>query len=176
MPKNLEIKIQINSFNELRKKLEYNRIPLKKILIQKDIYYSVESGLLKLRIENGEKSLIFYNRDENASKRLSDYNVIELKNGKVEKFLRLFLNQDIAVSKVRELYLYNNTRIHLDKVKGLGSFIELETLVLEGLKDAENRFNKMLKSLNLDVDKQIKASYRDLLLKKKNDTYKIKNK
>ena len=63
--------------------------------------------------------------------------------------------------------MYNNTRVHLDEVKGLGNFLELETLVLSGLKDAQNRFNKIIDLLGLDIKKQIKNSYKILIEKKK---------
>lgn len=174
MPKNLEIKIKVTSLKELKNKLKQKRIGLKKILIQKDVYYSVDSGLLKLRIENGEKSLIYYKRDEKSKKRWSDYQFIKFAEGDIEKFFKNILSAEITVSKVRELYLYKNTRIHLDKVKGLGSFIELETLVIDDLRNAENRFYEMVEILELNTKIQIRASYRDLLLDKKHDTDKIK--
>ena len=56
----------------------------------------------------------------------------------------IFLKVEAVVEKKRLLYMYDNTRIHLDEVKGLGKFLELETLVLSGLKDAKNRFNKII--------------------------------
>lgn len=174
MPKNLEIKIKVNSLKKLKDKLKQKRIGLKKILIQKDVYCSVNKGLLKLRIENGEKSLIYYKRDEKSKKRWSDYQLIKFAEGDIEKFYKNIFSTEITVSKVRELYIYKNTRIHLDKVKGLGSFIELETLVIDDLRNAENRFNEMVEILELDTKSQIRASYRDLLLDKKYDTDKIK--
>jgi len=44
-------------------------------------------------------------------------------------------------------------------------FLELETLVLKGKVEAKLRFEKIIKLLELDISKQIKKSYRDLLLK-----------
>ncbi|MCJ7554954.1 MAG: class IV adenylate cyclase [Ignavibacteriaceae bacterium] len=173
MPRNLEIKIKLDSLKDVRQKLKQHRIELKEVLIQKDVYYAVDKGLLKLRIENGKSSLIYYLRNEKSQKRWSDFKLVKLAEGNHEKFFIKFLNTENTVSKIRELYLYNDTRIHLDKVKGLGSFIELETIVVNGLKDAEKRFAIMIKVLDLKTDNQIRASYRDLLLKKINDTNKI---
>jgi len=175
MPRNLELKLQLESFKDTRELIKQNRIGLKEILIQKDIYYQVEKGLLKLRIENGKSSLIYYKRDEKSSKRWSDFEYVKFDEGNPEKFFKLIFESGVTVSKVRELYIQNNTRIHLDKVKGLGTFIELETVVVNGLKDAEKRFNKIINMLNLNTENQIRASYRDLLIRKNNDTYKRKN-
>ena len=72
---------------------------------------------------------------------------------------------ETIVKKKRELWLYKNTRIHLDIVKNLGSFLELETLVIKGKKDAQKRFDDIIALLHLDLKKQILASYRDLILK-----------
>ena len=174
MPRNLEIKIKLHSLKNVKQKLKQHRIGLKEILIQKDVYYAVDKGLLKLRIENGKSSLIYYLRNEKSQKRWSDFKLVKLAEGNHEKLFYKFLTTEITVSKIRELYLYNNTRIHLDKVKGLGSFIELETIVVEGLNDAEKRFAKMIKILDLKTYNQIRASYRDLLLKKRNVTNKNK--
>ncbi len=166
IPRNLEIKIQLDSLKEIKKLIKQNLIGLREILVQRDVYLKVDRGLLKLRIENGKSSLIYYKRDENSSRRWSEFQFIKFSDGNPEKFFKDIFQTEVTVTKVRELYIYNNTRIHLDKVKGLGSFIELETLVVDGLKDAENRFKRMIKIFNLNTENQIRSSYRDLLIKK----------
>ncbi len=42
-----------------------------------------------------------------------------------------------VVKKTRDLYVYKNTRIHLDTVVDLGLFIELETVIHDGKNDEE---------------------------------------
>lgn len=172
MAKNLEIKVKLKSHHQIKKILEENRINLTEILNQTDIYYKVNRGILKLRIENGTKTLIYYDRNEKSKKRWSDFYLLDLSSVDANKYFKRFLDVLVIVKKKRELYLYKNTRIHLDYVKGLGYFLELETRVLNGLKDAEKRFNYLLGLLDLRSKEEIRASYKDLLLTK-NKSYDI---
>ena len=164
MPTNLELKIRVISHQALKKILEQIGAQNKGILNQKDVYYSVPNGLLKLRIENLNESLIFYNRNENDKNRWSDFEVLKFTHGKGEKFFSNLFDVEVIVKKKRELFYYDDTRIHLDTVKFLGKFLELETLVINGKVDAKNRFSKIISLLKLDESKQIRKSYRDLLI------------
>ena len=164
MPINLELKIRVTSHQSLKKILEQIGAENKGMLKQKDVYYSVPNGLLKLRIENGNESLIFYNRNENDENRWSDFEVLQFANAKGEKFFSKLFDVEIIVKKKRELFYYDDTRIHLDKVNNLGKFLELETLVINGKADAQKRFAKIISLLKLDESKQIRKSYRDLLM------------
>lgn len=173
MPKNLEIKVKLNSHRLIKTILAYNGINQNDLLIQKDIYYKTNRGILKLRLENNSQTLIFYNRNEQSKKRWSDYHLMDIINTDANKYLKRFLDVLVVVSKKRSLYIYKNTRIHLDFVKELGYFLELETRVVNGLKDAEKRFNYLIKLLNLKSYPEIRASYKDLLsAKKQNDIIK----
>lgn len=167
MAKNLEIKVQLKSHKDVKKILSKNKIHFNELLNQKDIYYKVNRGILKLRIENDAQTLIFYDRNEKSKKRWSDYYLLDLSSTDANKYLKRFLDVMVIVKKRRELYLYKNTRIHLDFVQGLGYFLELETRVINGLQDAEKRFNYLLELLELRSKKEIRASYKDLLLAKK---------
>jgi len=164
MPTNLELKIGVTSHQSIKKILLQIGAENKDILNQKDVYYSVPNGLLKLRIENGNESLIFYNRNEKDRNRWSDFEVLKFANGNGEKFFNNLFDLEIIVVKKRELFYYDDTRIHLDTVKYLGKFLELETFVINGKADAKKRFEKIKNLLKLDESKQIRKSYRDLLM------------
>jgi predicted adenylyl cyclase CyaB len=164
MALNIELKIKIHSFDEIIKNLKKIKASFSAELLQKDTYYKVEKGKLKLRIVNGEEELIKYSRIEKSSGRLSKYEVLKLPSGS-EKFLNSVLKKEVVVEKNRTLFLYDNTRIHLDKVKKLGLFVELETLVLSGKTEAQKRFNKIINLLNLKTSAHIPESYSDLLKK-----------
>lgn len=164
MPVNLELKIKIypgQKIENLIKKISTSKV---KTLNQKDVYYNFKKGLLKLRIENGHCYLIKYLRDEKG-KRWSNYEILKLEGKNIQNYLSDIFFVEVVVEKVRKLYVYKDTRIHLDKVKRLGRFLELETVVTKGKKHAEKEFALVVKLLNLDLSKQIKASYRDLLRK-----------
>lgn len=167
MPVNLELKIIVKSHQIFRRKLIEIGAENIGLLNQKDVYYKVPKGLLKLRIEDGKESLIFYRRDENGKNRWSNYDIVRIENGGGEKFLRKIFAVETIVEKSRELFYFENTRIHLDKVKSLGNYLELETLVLQGNADAKLRFEKIRNLLDLDISNQIKKSYRDLLISSK---------
>ncbi len=167
MPVNLELKVKVASHSKLKKLLSEINAERRGILNQEDIYYKSNSGLLKLRIENGNESLIHYQREENKSNRWSDYNYIKFKDSGNRKFFDKIFEQEISVQKKRELFYYDNTRIHLDTVKSLGKFLELETLVINGKADAKKRFDTIVKLLELDSSKEIRKSYRDLIIRLK---------
>jgi adenylate cyclase class IV len=166
MARNLELKIKLKSHSDVIKRLKRIKAEYAGVLKQKDTYYKVKNGLLKLRSVNGRYELIKYLRDEKGKKRWSDYEVLVLEGKNPEKYFTSFFDLDIVVEKKRILYLYKGTRIHLDTVKNLGTFLELETVVDKGLKDAEQRFNEIVTLLDLDLKRQLKTSYKNLLEKK----------
>jgi len=167
MARNLEIKVKLSSHKSIKETLTANGILDSAFLHQKDIYYKVDNGILKLRIENEKQTLIYYDRNEKSKKRWSDYYLLNITTKDAEIFFKKLFKEIVTVEKQRELFLYKNTRIHLDKVKRLGYFLELETRVTNGLKDAEKRFEYLVNLLNLKSKTEIRASYKDLLLQKK---------
>ena len=173
MPRNLELKVPCHSFDKIIKILEQIKADYIGELIQKDVYYKINSGLLKLRIENGEQSLIKYIRDETGKDRWSDFHVIKFSDVDAEGFFREIFSIETIVEKNRLVYIYDNTRIHLDKVKDLGEFLELETLVIDGLEDAKKRFKDVINKLDLNLNNQIKNSYKILIDKKRDDFNKM---
>lgn len=165
MALNLELKIEMKSHDEIRSLIYNMGAKNEGVLTQKDTYYKFSKGLLKLREQNGYFQLIKYNRNENEGERWSDYSLLLLKGENIEKYLEDLFTIETIVEKERELFIYKNTRIHLDSVKNLGCFLELETVVKQITKnEAIKEFDNVVKDLNLDLEAQIKKSYRDLKL------------
>jgi predicted adenylyl cyclase CyaB len=166
MAQNLEIKVKLESHNAALNVLKELNAEFVKEINQKDVYYKLPGSLLKLRIEDDGESMIKYLRDELNPDRFSDYEVVYFKSKGNEKFFNTLFETETIVEKKRLLYMYKNTRVHLDTVKDLGQFMEFETLVLDGKEDAKKRFSFLVDKFSLNTDEQIKGSYRDLKLQK----------
>lgn len=110
-------------------------------LVQRDTYFAVARGRLKLRedLERETAELIFYLREDEAGLRSSSYWRTPTDDADALRSL-LEAAHGIAgtVHKRRRLFLHRNVRIHLDEVEGLGSFVELESvLAVAGHETAE---------------------------------------
>ncbi len=165
MPKNLEVKIQLDKFDNILDTLSELGVKKIKELEQSDVYYENKNMKVKLRIENDEYFLIKYLRDENADNRWSNYELLKLEGDNPRKYLSDLMTEKIVVNKKRKLFIYDNTRIHLDEVENLGKFIELETKVIDSEENAERRFKELVKLLNLNLNKQIRSGYKELIEK-----------
>ncbi len=164
MGKNLEIKLRVNSHQQLVNKLKEIDASFTNVLEQKDIYYAYNKGLLKLRKVNGEYELIKYVRDESGADRWSNYEIIYLTGDNFERYLSEIFSEEVTVQKTRTLYMYKDTRIHLDEVENLGSFIELEAVVVDTEEEAADQFNFLVERLGLDLSAQINKSYKELMI------------
>lgn len=100
------------------------------VISQRDTYFEVASGGLKLREESpGTPHLIQFQRTDEAQQRLSSYRIVAIDDGaSLRAALREALGERGVVVKRRHLFLWRDVRIHLDDVKGLGSFLELEAV------------------------------------------------
>ncbi len=169
MPKNLEIKIKLSNSAQVLNGI--NKLNAKKIYSseQVDVYFENEKGRLKVRESIGEKSVIFYDRVEDGKERWSKFHFIKVESPKEwVSFFKLFMKPLVTVKKHRTLFHYKNTRIHVDKIRGLGNFIELETKVNSSVKKAREEFEFLCERLVLNKNEQILNSYSDLLIIKKN--------
>lgn len=168
MKKNYEIKCRIDDkkkLSELKKALsEY----IHSVEKQTDIYYKTSNGRLKLRIINDTSgSLIQYNRAEKKNKRISKYTISKTNDFReIDFILRKQFEVFIKVVKKRDIYIDKNVRVHLDKVKDLGSFLEIEIIYDEILK-AKKQMKELIFKLDLDERKFIKESYSDLLINRR---------
>lgn len=168
--KNIELKIKINDARKLGRLLRQIGAERKKVLTQIDSYYQSKSGRLKMRIQDKQEyELIHYFRPDTLTHKLSEYRIIYLKQSEgaaLHQILADVLGEKVVVKKKRTLWIYGNTRIHLDKVEGLGEYLELESVVKNGMAAARKEYDYLMEVLDLNLYPKEKKSYSDLLLKK----------
>jgi adenylate cyclase, class 2 len=166
MPTNLEIKAKYSSLARARTISRTLGAEFKGTLRQTDSYFKVKQGRLKLReIDGKQLELIFYRRKNARGSRYSDYTVLELqKREAAERVLNSLFETMVVVKKKRDLFLYKNSRIHVDSVSGLGVFVEFEVLVVRGKKQAQQLMSFLCRKFGIDSTSIIAGSYSDLLL------------
>jgi len=166
LPRNLEIKARLESISSAEKIAKLISAAFEKVLEQVDTYFIVPKGRLKLREIVGEQAeLIYYERDESVDHRESKFEIYPLAEpAKLKTLLTNAIGVKVAVEKKRLLYMHEGTRIHLDHVNRLGSFIEFEVPVRESLEEAEKRVEYLVKEFGIRKEDMIRSSYSDLIL------------
>jgi predicted adenylyl cyclase CyaB len=139
------------------------------VLWQRDVYFSVPRGRLKLRYENdGIGQLIAYERPDQEGIRPSRYRIIPvLAAAELEAALSAALGVVVVVRKTRRLFLYDGVRVHLDRVEGLGRFVELEAVADPSGGDRTGRekvLGELRQALGLEDDDLVGGSYCELVL------------
>lgn len=171
MPSNIEIKARIHEPEKIRRIAEQlSDIPAE-IIEQDDTFFPVPQGRLKLRqfsIDRGE--LIFYSRPDVAGVKQSNYAIAPTScPGQLLEVLTSAFGVEQSVKKRRVLLKAGQTRIHLDSVDGLGSFLELEVVLRDGQppEEGEKIANALMAALDIRQEDLIDCAYADLLPKQK---------
>lgn len=165
--RNLEAKFKLNDFEQAQGRAEAIGYRFKATLTQRDTFFRVAAGKLKLREEQSGARLIYYGREESRHLKLSTYEIVAI--AEPEKF-RLMMTQALGtiatVNKSRILMMRDNVRLHLDRVEGLGEYGEIEA-VLADTDDVEHSrpaVDEILSTLGIERDNLIEKSYFEMLL------------
>jgi homotetrameric cytidine deaminase len=138
------------------------------VLEQRDTYFTRARGRLKLREQApGGAELLAYERADSAEPRRSDYRIVPVADPEsLRDALDAALGTLVVVVKRRRLLLWEDVRIHLDEVEGLGSYVELEAVCApESDLEADRRKVERLRAeLRIEDAALVGASYSDLLL------------
>ena len=167
MARNVEIKTRINDIEAARAAALAAGARPHAIEEQTDRYYVLDGGRrVKLRTFGGGRAeLIEYDRPEVDGVRTSEYTVTPVRDDAAGVCLIPKGKPLVVVRKRREILLWDNVRIHLDQVEGLGSFLELEAVVDtahdEGRCGEQVAF--LMRALGLDESSLLRASYSELL-------------
>ncbi len=174
--KMVEAKAIVKDREIVRRKLASLKAKYMGTFRQIDVYFDVPRGRLKLREVEGNKKvdLIYYERENVANPKLDTVSILKIQEpASFKTLLKRLLKTSATVEKNREVYQYNGTpldskyrhiQIHLDSVKGLGSFVEFE-LKSSG-RNMENErevLRALMKELEIDSSQLVEGSYADLL-------------
>ena len=137
------------------------------LLRQRDTYFHVAAGRLKLREEEpGGATLIAYERPDAATERVSSYRLVPVPDpAALRDALAAANGVDVVVVKRRHLLLWETVRIHLDEVRGLGSFLELEAVAQPGsdLRREHEQVAHLRAALGIRDEALREGSYADAL-------------
>ncbi len=167
MQRNVEIKARIDSIDALAALVapwaEEGPTPI----TQDDTFFRCDNGRLKLRSFSAtEGELIFYRRADAAGPKESFYVIARTHEPEaLREALMLAYGQAGRVRKHRTLFLVGRTRVHLDRVDGLGEFLELEVVLRDGeaMSAGLDEAQALMVRLGVADSQLIAGAYVDLL-------------
>jgi len=167
MATNLELKARVHSSADAHACARRLGASFEGVLHQRDTYFRVREGRLKLRECAGSAAeLIYYVREETSPERWSRYERVEVPDpGLLRRMLAGALGTLAVVEKARSLYMFGKARIHLDEVEGLGSFLEFEIVEDEPAASLD-AMRSLRDAFALRDGDLVQGSYSDLMLAK----------
>ncbi|NLF70666.1 MAG: class IV adenylate cyclase [Candidatus Anammoximicrobium sp.] len=131
MPQNIELKARLASLDGARAVARRLATGPSEEQHQVDTYFFCRSGRLKLREITGRRNeLIWYERPDQEQAKACRYLVVRVDDAAgLKQALTSAWGIRCIVEKYREIYLYQNVRIHLDRVVDLDAFLEFEAVL-----------------------------------------------
>ena len=167
MARNIEIKARIESVEAMRIKVAAlaDHDPIE--LLQDDTFFTCARGRLKLRAWSAhDGQLIFYQRPNHTGPKESFFLTAPTSSpDTLREVLAHAYGQAGRVRKHRTFYHLGRTRVHLDRVEGLGHFLELEVVLSEGepaTQGVEEAY-QLMAVLGIAPTQLIEGAYVDLL-------------
>ena len=164
---NVEIKARVHDLSGIRSQLLEMGYNERQLLEQEDIFFHTRHGRLKLRVFStlhGE--LIYYERADEFDPVESRYLIVPCSTPCTWRaVLGAALGIRGVVRKRRELYHIGQTRVHLDEVDRLGSFVEFEVVLNrdQTVKEGQQVAQQLMTTLNIHEGQLIDCAYIDLL-------------
>jgi predicted adenylyl cyclase CyaB len=171
---NVEIKAKCQNPEFIRQYLLSHNAEFKGMDKQTDTYFNVANGRLKLREGNIETNLIFYERNDQAGPKNSQFDLVKIEDANgLKEVLAKSIGLKTIVKKKREIYYINNVKFHIDEVPGLGSFLEIEAgniLAALPLQELKAQCDFYMKEFGVKKEDLIDVSYSDMLCGEKVST------
>jgi predicted adenylyl cyclase CyaB len=167
MARNIEIKARIGRIEDMLPLVARLADQGPTSIVQDDTFFTCRSGRLKLRVfPDGSGELIFYQRPDRTGPKTSFYVISPTADPEsLRQALTLAYGQAGRVRKHRTLLRIGRTRVHLDRVEGLGDFLELEVVLAEGepAETGEAIARELLPRLGIPPEACLEGAYVDLL-------------
>lgn len=166
--KNVEIKARCVDTKVLEQILLNHQADYKGEDHQVDTYFNVPNGRLKLREGNIENALIHYNRGNQAAPKLSSVTYYQPNESTdLKATLTAALGIKVVVDKKRQIFFIDTVKFHLDRVEGLGTFVEIEAIDTDGTlgqATLQQQCRQYMDLLKIKQEDLLAVSYSDLLL------------
>jgi adenylate cyclase class IV len=182
MAANVEIKARVADLEALEGRVQALSGGPGKAIVQRDVFFRTARGRLKLRVVSpampgaaiagpamaapGTGSLIYYERADTSGPSRSNYVISRIAEPEsLQGVLAACLGIRGIVNKRRTLHWVGLTRIHLDQVEGLGSFMELEAVLGPGQteEDGYRVVSELMRKLQVKESDLVEVAYIDLL-------------
>jgi predicted adenylyl cyclase CyaB len=173
--RNLEAKFRLGDLDAARMAALALGYTASADFIQRDTFFVVTRGKLKLREQPPEAWLIHYERDRESGLMLSRYEIVGVADPtRTREMLARALGMLAEVRKHRTLLTRRNVRLHLDRVETLGNFGEIEAVLGEekdkeageSAGSARAAVDELLGALGVGAEKLIEVSYFELMMRR----------
>ena len=166
MARNVEIKARVADLAALAARAAAIADSGPVVIAQDDTFFHCDNGRLKLRaFSDGTGELIFYRRPDQGGPKESFYVLSPTASpDTLREALTLAHGQVGRVVKQRTLFLAGRTRVHLDRVDGLGDFMELEVVLADGetLDAGVREAHELMARLGIAPESLVEGAYLDL--------------
>ncbi len=167
MKRNVEIKAWVRDEVDFARRAREIAGAAPEVIVQADTFFNSPRGRLKLRRLSPERSeLIYYERSDASGPKTSNYGIVSIDDPDgLTAALSGALGLRGEVRKTRRLFMAGRTRIHLDEVAGLGTFMELEVVLDddEDIAAGEAEAHDLMVRLGVGADDLVEGAYIDLL-------------
>jgi len=170
---NVEIKAKTNKPEKIRRFLRDRGAVFRGTDRQTDTYFHVPHGRLKVREGTIESCIVHYTRPDETGPKRCDYEIEHFEPGsgalsRIREILARSLGVLAVVDKEREIYFVDNVKFHIDTVRGLGTFFEIEAVDTGGFDEGELRGQcaEYLERLGITEEQLVSSSYSDMVLER----------
>ncbi|MBI5529920.1 MAG: class IV adenylate cyclase [Candidatus Doudnabacteria bacterium] len=175
--KEIEIKVQLENFDAVKAVLEQQGCVFSPVKEQKDTIFipnqeptvPVPAGVNVLRIRRQKNKIVFTLKQSDFGNNLSKTEIeTEILDGEsMENAIAHLDYKKVAIiNKTRQTCEFKGFEICLDRVEGLGDYLEMEKITDEDPKVIQAEMMSQLESLGVDTSKRIDYGYDVLYVKK----------